>query len=102
MSRQVVIAGTIRIAADRLAAARPAMQAMIEASRAEPGCMAYAYAEDVIEPGLIHVSERWESREALTAHFASPHIARWRTQWGELGIGDRDLTLYEVAASEPI
>jgi quinol monooxygenase YgiN len=36
------IAGTIRLPADRLAAARPAMRAMTEASRAEPGCLSYS------------------------------------------------------------
>jgi quinol monooxygenase YgiN len=55
----LLIIGTIRLPADRLAAARPAMASMIEASRAEPGCLEYSYAEDVLEPGLIQVKERW-------------------------------------------
>jgi quinol monooxygenase YgiN len=36
----VLIVGTIRMAPDSLDAARPAMAAMIAASRAEPGCLA--------------------------------------------------------------
>ncbi len=96
------IAGTIRIRTGAVEAARPAIRAMIEASRAEPGCLAYAYAQDLLEPDRIHVSEAWASRDALAAHFASPHIAQWRAQWSALGISDRDLTLYEVATSEPV
>jgi quinol monooxygenase YgiN len=38
------IIGTFRLPPDRLAAARPVMQRMIDASRAEPGCLAYGYA----------------------------------------------------------
>ena len=43
------------------------MRAMVEASRAEDGCLGYSYAEDVLEPGLIHVAERWRDRAALVA-----------------------------------
>ena len=33
------------------------MHKMIASSRDEPGCLHYSYAEDVLEPGLIHVTE---------------------------------------------
>ena len=54
------------------------MARMIEGSRAEPGCRTYSYAEDVLDPGLIRVTETWDDRAALDAHFASTHIAEWR------------------------
>lgn len=92
----LLITGTIRLPPTRLPDARPVMRAMIEASRAEPGCLDYSYAEDVLEPGLIRVNERWASRAALEAHFLSPHIAVWRASWAALDIGDRDLKSYEV------
>jgi len=95
----LLITGTIRLPADRLDAARPAMAAMITASRAEDGCLAYSYAEDVLEPGLIRVHEQWRDRAALDRHFAAAHIHAWRASWAELGIGDRDLVLWE--AGEP-
>lgn len=98
----LIIAGTVRVPPARVAWAKSAMADMIAASRAEPGCHAYAYAEDVLEPGLIHVHEIWESRAALTAHFQTPHIAAWRGRWSELEISDRQLTLYEVGSAEPI
>ncbi len=97
----IVIMGTFRIAPDRLGEARPAMEAMITASRAEAGCLAYAYADDLVDPGLIRVSEIWESRAALAAHLESDHIATWRAQWPVLGIGARELALYPASASEP-
>jgi len=100
-SAMLLIVGTVRLPPANLAAARPAMRANIVASRAEDGCLDYVYAEDVLEPGLIHVKELWRDQAALDRHFASAHIAAWRAAWPALGIGDRDLRLYDVAAPRP-
>jgi quinol monooxygenase YgiN len=98
----LLIIGTIRLPADGLDAAREAMTEMVLASRAEPGCIEYGYAQDILDPGLIHVKERWASRAALERHFQSDHIARWRASWPKLGISDRSLTLYAPGEPEPI
>lgn len=90
----LVIIGSIRIPPANLTKARAVMARMIEASRAEAGCLAYWYAEDVLEPGLIRVAEAWNDQAALDRHFASPHIAAWRATWPELGITDRQLVEY--------
>lgn len=93
----LLIVGTIRIDPPRLDEARPVMLAMVEASRDEPGCIQYSYAEDLFEPGLIHVVERWRDREALAGHFSAPHLLEWRSNWPRLGIHGRDLRLYDSA-----
>ena len=92
----IVIEGTVRVAPEKIEAARPAMEAMIRASRAEAGCLDYAYSIDVLDPGLVRVAERWESREALAAHFQTPHMAEWRAQFATLGITGRSLRMYEA------
>jgi quinol monooxygenase YgiN len=97
----LLITGTIRLPAARLSDARPAMRAMITASRAERGCLEYSYAEDILEPGLMHINELWDTRAHLQAHFRSDHIAAWRAHWGDLEISDRNLRLYEVGEPEP-
>lgn len=98
----LLIVGTIRLPAGLMDAARPMMAAMVEASRAETGCVDYSYAEDVLDAGLIHVKERWVDRAALEEHFKSPHLAKWRANWPSLGIGERNLCLYEVGEPKPI
>lgn len=98
----LIIAGTIRVPAENLDALRPHMRAMVEASRAEDGCLQYAYGEDVLEPGLIRVFEIWRDQPSLDAHFQSAHIAAWRSQWPPLGVSDRRLTLYEAGAERPL
>jgi quinol monooxygenase YgiN len=78
------------------------MARVIAASRAEPGCLAYAYAEDVLEPGLLRVNEAWESRAALAAHFAAPHMQAWQRERAELGMSGREVTAYEVSGEEAL
>ena len=96
----LLITGTIRLPPSRLADARPAMRVMIETSRAEPGCLHYSYAEDVLDAGLMHINELWDSRAHLQAHFRSDHIAAWRAHWIDLEISERQLKLYEVGEAE--
>jgi quinol monooxygenase YgiN len=98
----LLILGTVRLPAQNLAIARPVMGRMVEASRAEKGCLLYTYAEDLFDRGLIHVKEMWTDQEALDHHSTALHLAEWRASWPALGIGDRDLQLYEVAASRAI
>lgn len=92
----LIITGTFRLPPAHLDAARPVMAAMVEGSRAEAGCLHYSYGEDVLEPGLIHVTEHWADRATLEAHWASPHIQAWRAAWPGLAIDERDLTLFEA------
>ncbi len=92
----IIVEGTIRVANPE--AARPHMAAMIAASRAEHGCIDYAYAQDLLEPGLFRVIERWESRAHLAAHLQTDHIRAWREAWPMIGISDRQLRLYEADA----
>ena len=97
----IIIEGTVRVPPGKIEMARASMETMILSSRAEPGCIDYAYSLDLLDPGLVRVTERWQSREALDAHFGSPHMAAWRAVIGTLGITDRSLRLYE-AEPEPL
>ncbi|MCR5878192.1 putative quinol monooxygenase [Phenylobacterium sp. J367] len=98
----LVIAGTVRVPPENLAAFQPHMEAMLAASRAEDGCLVYSYAVDVEDPGLIRVFEAWRDQAALDAHFQAPHLADWRAAWPALGVHDRRLMLYEVAAERAL
>ncbi|TPK39381.1 putative quinol monooxygenase [Mesorhizobium sp. B2-5-3] len=97
----LLVIGTVRLPPDKLEQARPAMGRMVVASRAEPGCLAYSYAQDVLDAGLIRVTEVWNDRAALDAHFAAPHLVDWRASWPSLGIGERNLVLYEAGDPKP-
>ncbi len=98
----IIIIGTVRLPVASLDQARAAMRAMIEATRREDGCVSYAFAEDVLDPGLIHISEEWRDRDALKAHGASGHMATWRAAGAALQITDRNLSLYAAGQPEPL
>lgn len=92
----IVVVGQFRIPAERMEEARPCMGKVMLATRAEPGCIEYNYAEDVLDPGLIRVSEVWESREQLAAHIKTDHMAVWGEERVGLGLSGRNITVFEA------
>lgn len=98
----IIVAGTVRVPPENLERFRPHMLAMLAASRAEDGCIEYSYAADVAEPGLVRIYEVWRDQACLDAHFQTPHMAAWRSQWPEFGVSDRRLSLYETASERPL
>ncbi|HLK23820.1 MAG TPA: putative quinol monooxygenase [Caulobacteraceae bacterium] len=98
----VIVAGTVRAPSENIERLRPHMLEMMTKTRAEDGCITYGYAEDVAEPGLIHVFEAWRDQAALEAHFTTPHMAAWRAVFPQFGVTDRNLKAYDVAAERPI
>jgi quinol monooxygenase YgiN len=98
----IVVSGRFRLPPERIGEARPAMAKVIAASLTEAGCHAYSYAEDVTEPGLFRVHEKWDSREALEAHFATPHMREWQQVRETLGFHDRAVRAYEAGAETPL
>ncbi len=79
----IVVQGTARVHPDDMPLLREAAAIMVPATRAEAGCNAYAYAEDLLEPGLVHVIEQWRDDAALEAHFAAPHMAAFNAALGK-------------------
>lgn len=63
---------------------RDAVKACRDETVKEAGCMAYDFHVDIFNPQRLVVVEKWETREALTAHSKTPHLARWREASGPL------------------
>lgn len=92
----IVVIGQFRLPPERMAEARPIMHKVMEATRAEAGCIEYNYAEDILDPGLIRVSELWKSRAHLEAHFRTPHMATWVEERTALGLTGRAITMFSA------
>ncbi|WP_108791567.1 antibiotic biosynthesis monooxygenase [Erythrobacter sp. Alg231-14] len=92
----IVVVGSFRIPPSMIEVVRGPMETMIAASRAEQGCVEYAYALDVLDKGLVRVSEVWRDRAALETHFRTTHIAEWRAQVSALAVSERELTAFET------
>ncbi|MBF6173348.1 putative quinol monooxygenase [Nocardia blacklockiae] len=56
---------------DRL---RTALEAMIEPSLSESGCLSYQPFADPNDPGHAVVVEEWRDADALAEHFATAHF----------------------------
>ncbi len=93
---KVAVIGQFRFPPENVEAARPAMRKVMEATRAEAGCIEYNYGEDVLDPGLIRVSELWESREQLMVHMKAPHMAVWVEERAALGLSGRKITVFDA------
>jgi quinol monooxygenase YgiN len=98
----IIVAGSVRVEPAKREAARAIMEKTITASRAEDGCIDYAYSVDVLDPGLVRVWEVWRDRGTLQRHFQMPHLAEWRAAWPTFGITDRKLAIYDVSGSTPL
>lgn len=92
----IAVLGSFRFPVETLEQVRPLMLAVIEATRAEPGCRAYSYAEDVADPGLVRVMELWDDRQALAAHFQARHMREWSEQRMTFGFSDRQVAIHEI------
>lgn len=99
----IIVEGYVRFAdAGDFPRIRHAAFAQMSASRAEPGCLEYTYAIDVSDPCLMRVLERWESWQALEAHFAHAHMAPWRAALASVTVAERNLHAHEVSETRKV
>ncbi len=74
--------------------------AMMRASRAEAGCIAYAFSPDPIEPGRVLLFERWEDKASLAAHLEGLRSAPRPAS--EIKILGAEMQQYEIGEVGPI
>ena len=58
----VIVAGHIVVDPSQREAYLADCVAVVEAARRAPGCLDFAIAADLVEPGRINVLERWETQ----------------------------------------
>ncbi|NLR71100.1 antibiotic biosynthesis monooxygenase [Novosphingobium sp. ERN07] len=92
----IIVMGTVRVPVENIEAIRPMMAKVIAATLAEDGCVQYAYGQDVLDPELIHIAEKWRDKAALEAHFAAPHMKVWAQERATLGLFDRRIRMFEA------
>ena len=90
----LILSVFLRVPPDQVEVLRPHMEAVVAASRAEPGCLFYTLAEDIAEPGLIRAFEVYTDDDALKAHGESEHFKAWRAASGQYPREDR--TVYDA------
>lgn len=71
----LIVAGTVQLDPAQRETNLAAIQAMMAASQAEAGCLAYVFSQDMADPNLLHLYELWADDEALALHRQSSHMA---------------------------
>nr|WP_247712107.1 putative quinol monooxygenase [Qipengyuania qiaonensis] len=75
---------------------------MMQASRAEDGCIDYIFARDLADPNTLVVLERWRDRDALEAHGNSAHMAEFRKLMAANPPKSSELRIYETDEGQPL
>jgi quinol monooxygenase YgiN len=75
---------------------RSALEAFIDPTRAEAGCIYYELMQNNDEPTDFTFVEEWESNETLDDHLESPHITAFKERAGELLACEPDIRRYTL------
>jgi quinol monooxygenase YgiN len=98
----IIVTGWVKLAPGQIDTFMLAALAMIQATREEPGCIDYAFARDFKDPDMIRISERWVDQDALSAHFASAHMATFNAALAKAHILSADVIAYNAQELRPL
>lgn len=94
----IVISGAIPVKAEAREEARKLATMLEEATRKEPGCLAYTFYADRNDPNTFFIFEEWESDEALASHFQTEHMKQFQQQAPKILAGKVVAKKYTVSA----
>lgn len=88
----IIVQATIRVKAGRRAEFLEIFKSNVPKVRAENGCIEYAPTIDFdmnipaqqLDENVVTIIEKWQSPEALTAHFGAPHMLDYRQKVKDL------------------
>jgi len=72
------------------------LAALVEPTRAEKGCIAYALHQSVENKSLFMFYEKWVSKKDLDEHMQMPHMKAHLKKAGDLFAEPPKITLWEL------
>ncbi|MCY4257938.1 MAG: antibiotic biosynthesis monooxygenase [bacterium] len=96
----ILVAGSVSLPPENAEAFMAAAAAVSSASRKLPGNIDYCISMQ--EPGVFRFFEIWETEEAMSAQFATPHFGAFQAAVGDLGMTAMEGNKYEVASVSPL
>ena len=102
MSKQIPVShmAFVRARAGRSAELGVRLSALIEPSRAAPGCLSFALQHSQCDPELWLVSGFWVDQTAMTAYFSSPAMVVFSELVQELVVNSLDLHTFSDVSAE--
>ena len=74
----IYVIATLHIHPEKRAAFLEDARTVIAHTVKEQGCLSYDLTSSITAPNEFVFVERWTSRDALAAHFDTPHLEEWR------------------------
>jgi quinol monooxygenase YgiN len=100
---EILIVGTIEVPPEQRTDLLEALRPLVRRTREEePGCLAYAFTPDTVDPGRIQVLEHWQDEASLAAHFEHPNFFASKEVLGRRGTGASTIAKHRVDLSEPV
>lgn len=76
------------------------VKAMYPPTRRERGCISYVVYTEAADDSHVLFVEEWESKDALEAHFETPHFEAFGEELPNLITGPVDASIHFVERSE--
>ncbi len=92
---EIVVVGSLKARPGKEDDLEQALAGLVAPTHAEAGCILYALHRGVDDPARFAFVERWESRQNLDDHLASPHIAALLERVDELFAEAPDIVVYD-------
>ena len=105
MSTQIPVShmAFVRACAGRSAELGVRLSALIEPSRAAPGCLNFALQHSQCDPQLWLVSGFWSNQQAMTAYFSTPAMEVFAELVQELVVNSLDFhTFKDVSTAQAL
>lgn len=74
----IYVIATLHIRPEKRADFLEDARTVIAQTLKEEGCISYDLTSSITGPNEFVFVERWETRDALAAHFETPHLQEWR------------------------
>jgi quinol monooxygenase YgiN len=94
----IIVLGSVVVRDGSMAEAMALSQRHVRRSRAEPGCIEHNVSIDAERPDRLVFVERWQSAEALQAHFAIPESRSFARDIGQLAIAPPSIEIFKTCA----
>ena len=93
----LIVEGWVRAAPADIETLKGPLKTMVAATLAEPGCLQYALSEDLLDPGLLRIVEKWTDDAALSAHLQAPHVAAFSAAIAGLARKGTEIKVYHAS-----
>jgi quinol monooxygenase YgiN len=75
---------------------------LVAATRREEGCLSYSFAQDILDPAIVRVTERWQDSALMQAHLAAPHTAAFLTLLQSVKLKSMTAKVYDASGERDL